>query len=98
MNDTGVIVGTRSESITPAAKGKAPALRAKVFLREDLGSEEIVYLDVGGIEWTMIQTDVDKATYDLGESIGIDVESPALFVFDAEGGKRIGRGRGNIHV
>jgi ABC-type sugar transport system ATPase subunit len=98
MHDTGVIVGTRSESITPAAKGKAPALRAKVFLREDLGSEEIVYLDVGGIEWTMIQTDVDKATYDLGESIGIDVESPALFVFDAEGGKRIGRGRGNIHV
>ncbi len=43
--------------------------QSKVLPREDPGAEEIVYLDVGSVEWTMVQTNVDGRAYELEESI-----------------------------
>jgi ABC-type sugar transport system ATPase subunit len=93
-----VTVGIRSENIKPSTKGSAATLPAKVYLREDLGAEEIIYLEVRGIEWTMVQTNVDSRANELEESIGIDVISDALFVFNSEDGRRIGRGKGKLNV
>ncbi len=91
-------VGVRPENLKPNGAGAASTLTAKVFLREDLGAEEIVYLDVGGVEWTMVQTNADSRAYELEESIGVDVNSEALFVFNTHDGGRIGRGKGELNV
>ena len=94
-----VVVGLRAESLTPVENEGESPLKAEVFLREDLGAEEIVTLDFQGrVAWTMVQTDVDRTAYDLGDIIGVKIESGALFVFDARSGRRIGKGKGTLHV
>ncbi len=96
--DERVVVGVRAENLTPVENGESP-LEAEVFLREDLGAEEIVTLDFRGkAAWTMVQTDVDRVSYDLGDIIGVHIESNALFVFNAQSGRIVGRGKGRLHV
>jgi ABC-type sugar transport system ATPase subunit len=93
-----VTVGLRPESIKAEPVDDDASMAAEVFLREDLGAEEIIYIDINGVEWTMVRTAVDQQSYEQGESIVIGFESNALFVFDAENGNRIGKGKGTIHV
>ncbi len=71
MADTAeATVGIRPENIKPSTTGAASTLTASVFPREDPGGEEVVYLDVQSVEWTMVQTNVDRRAYELEESIG----------------------------
>lgn len=58
-----VTVGVRPEHINLAADAPANAItgRAKVLLREDLGGEEIVYLDVDGRQLTTVLRSDDES-------------------------------------
>ncbi|MCB1233522.1 MAG: TOBE domain-containing protein, partial [Verrucomicrobiae bacterium] len=58
-----VNVGVRSEHINLAADAPANAItgQAKVLLREDLGGEEIVYLDVDGRQLTTVLRSDDES-------------------------------------
>lgn len=97
QENTRVEVGLRPERIQADTNGEA-VVEAEVFLREDLGAEEIIYINVGGIEWTMLQTAVNRIPYEQGQAIRVGFDSDALFVFNAENGNRIGKGKGTIHV
>lgn len=89
-------VGIRPEHIRLCAD-QAPgmaALQAKVLLREDLGGEEIVYLDAGGVLLTTVlrsEEQQQQAQIDQVVTIGV---LPADVVAFA-GGRRIGQGRSN---
>lgn len=67
--------------------------RATVLLREDLGAEEIVYLDSDGYRFTsLVRADFsDLEALTLGESINFGISAEAIVLF-AEG-HRIGQGR-----
>lgn len=64
---------------------------ATVMLREDLGGEDIVYLDASGVSLTM----VDRHHYrgdDLDAQVTISVYPHQLAVFDAASGESLGHG------
>ena len=95
-----VIVGLRPERIAfdGAANGAAEALRlpATVLLREDLGGEEIVYLDVGGTPLTtVVRHDAHLGIIADETTIAFDPESLVVF---AQDGARIGQGTAAGHV
>ncbi|MEN8233483.1 MAG: ABC transporter ATP-binding protein [Actinomycetota bacterium] len=66
---------------------------AIVMLREDLGAEEIVYLESNGYQFTsLVRADsADLEALTLGESINFGISAEAIVLF-AEG-RRIGQGR-----
>jgi len=66
---------------------------ATVMLREDLGAEEIVYLESSGHQFTsVVRADsTDLGALDLGEPVAFGIAGDAI-VFFADGG-RVGRGR-----
>jgi ABC-type sugar transport system ATPase subunit len=100
-----VLVGIRPEDVTlgrPGAPVDGPAgtLRAdaRVLLREDLGGEEIVYLDCGG---TALTTVVRHAGTEPADArVAPDIDAPAtvairpadLLLFAPGDGRRLGRG------
>ncbi len=67
--------------------------RATVTLREDLGAEEIVYLETDGYQFTsLVRADsADLGVLTLGETIDFGISAEAIVLF-AEG-QRIGQGR-----
>ncbi|MFM9106011.1 MAG: ABC transporter ATP-binding protein [Chloroflexota bacterium] len=91
-----VIVGLRPEQVrvsTGGEPGAGVALPARVLLREDLGGEEIVYLEAQG----QTLTSVDRHTLDHsgdGE-VTIHIHPSDLALFDPRGGGRVGRGIGS---
>lgn len=93
-HDGPVTVGLRPEAIELRA-GSAPsndrmALPAHVILREDLGAEEIVYLDVAGIRLlTIVRHDDDQL--ERGEEATLLVDPTDLVLYSREG-RRIGQG------
>jgi ABC-type sugar transport system ATPase subunit len=89
-----VTVGLRPEAIAldGSANGVTASLRlpARVLLREDLGGEEIVYLDVRGTPLTtVLRHGADAGAIPDETSISLDPRD--LVVFDANGA-RLGRG------
>lgn len=89
-----VTVGLRPEGIALAgnANGAAATLRlsAKVLLQEDLGGEEIVYLDVQGTALTtVLRHDAYGGTIPDDTTIVLDPRQLVVFAAD---GERIGRG------
>ena len=90
-----ITVGIRPEHIMIGANQvPAGALKytAQVFLREDLGGEEIVYLDVEGLQLVTVlrasgEVDIDL---DLDEQIQIWINPSDLIIF--ADGKQVGRG------
>jgi ABC-type sugar transport system ATPase subunit len=89
-----VTVGIRPESIqiAPAgpANGAALQMPARVLLREDLGGEEIVYLEVNGVTlMTVVRHDMIEGA--IPERVTIAMDPSALVVFSPEG-QRVGQG------
>ena len=96
-NDQPVTVGIRPEHIMVVNNAPVGALtrEAKILLREDLGGEEIVYLDVAGTNLTAVLTglhvnDTSLDQLDLGKNVTIWMKPTDLVVY-AEG-QRIGKG------
>ncbi len=95
-----VTVGLRPEGIALAgnANGAAATLRlpARVLLQEDLGGEEIVYLDVQGTALTtVLRHDAYTGTIPDETTIALDPRNLVVFAKD---GTRIGRGMAASHV
>jgi ABC-type sugar transport system ATPase subunit len=95
-----VTVGLRPEGIALAGNlnGSAAVLRlpAKVLLQEDLGGEEIVYLDVQGTPLTtVIRHDAYSGVIPDETTIALDPRQLVVFTAD---GARIGRGMAVAHV
>ena len=91
--DGQVVVGIRPEKVrvsSGAHKGEGFSLPARILLREDLGGEEIVYLQTGG----QTLTSVDRHTLghnDVSDVI-VHIHPSDLALFDPRGGARVGRG------
>ena len=96
-----VLVGIRPERIHLSHRdesGERDSRRAVVFpatvmLREDLGGEDIVYLDADGHPLTM----VDRSHYrgdDLDERVSISIYPHEMRLFDAATGAALGHGAG----
>ncbi|HEY8445549.1 MAG TPA: ABC transporter ATP-binding protein [Thermomicrobiales bacterium] len=94
-----VTVGLRPESIAIASSGSANGAiqaPARVLLQEDLGGEEIVYLDANGVSlMTVVRHDTFEGT--IPDRITIALDPTALIVF-APDGKRVGQGVPVGHV
>ena len=93
-----VIVGIRPERLHLSHRLSEPDGRdgrllqfpASVMLREDLGGEDIVYLDASGVSLTMV--DRDHSRDDLDERASISVYPRHLAIFSAATGEIIGHG------
>jgi hypothetical protein len=66
------------------------------MLREDLGGEDIVYLDANGVSLTMVDRDHYRGD-DLDEQVTITVYPYHLALFNAATGALLGRGARLAH-
>ncbi len=94
LSTRAVSVGLRPESIaittSSSANGAALRMPARVLLREDLGGEEIVYLEVNGVTlMTVVRHDMLMGA--IPDQVTITVDPSALVVFSPEG-QRVGQG------
>lgn len=64
---------------------------ARVILREDLGGEDIVYLQADGIPLTMVDHDHHRGD-DLNADVTLSIFPHHLTIFSADGGGLLGRG------
>ncbi|HEU5432935.1 MAG TPA: ABC transporter ATP-binding protein [Thermomicrobiales bacterium] len=93
------VVGVRPENLALHAAGDASRdgrgdeirLDARVVLREDLGGEEIVYLDVNGTPLTSIDR-LHQRFADIDGRLAVSVQPTDLLLFSPTSGERIGRG------
>jgi ABC-type sugar transport system ATPase subunit len=92
-----VTVGLRPEDVAidaDRANGHARdrlLLEARVVLREDLGGEEIVYLDCAGVSLSTVDRHHDHGD-DLDRRIVVAVRPDDLVLFRPGSGERLGRG------
>ncbi|MFN8442318.1 MAG: ABC transporter ATP-binding protein [Caldilineaceae bacterium] len=89
-----VAIGIRPEHITLGENTASDALfsSAKVLLLEDLGGEEIAYLNLNGRPLTtVLRHDREHAPISIDQQVKISVNPADLIVF--VDGKRIGRGK-----
>ena len=93
-----VTVAVRPEAIQKTSGSAGKDISAGIYLREDLGAEEILYLSVKNSNLTMMNFSSQDGHYDAGDQIYICMDSESLFVFDKTTGARVGRGAGNIDV
>jgi ABC-type sugar transport system ATPase subunit len=94
MEGTEVQVAFRPESIGLESgvnpNGRRVHAPARILLREDLGGEEIVYLDANGTPLTtVVRQDAETIDSDDRTTISLDPKDLALFAAD---GSRIGQG------
>ena len=94
--DRDVVVGLRPEDVlldTAAAPVGAARFAATITLREDLGGEEIVYLDAGQMALTTVVRLAEQETATVRETGGVtaNIRAGDLVVFAADG-TRIGHG------
>ncbi len=92
-----VTVAVRPESIRKASDTTGNDFFAEIYLREDLGAEEILYLRVKNNSLTMVNFSSQIGNFDVGDQISISIDSEFLFVFDKTTGARLGRGAGNLN-
>lgn len=91
----GIIAGIRPEAVR---LGGGEGLRAsgRVRLVEDLGGEYVVYLDVGGANGAALQVTTSFPVRGAPPAYGADLDFAVhprdVIVFDAESGRRLGRG------
>jgi ABC-type sugar transport system ATPase subunit len=94
-----VLVGLRPEHIhlshrvleTDGSQGQALIFPATVLLREDLGGEDIVYLQAEGITLTMVDRDHYRGD-DLDADVTLSVHPGRLALFAVSSGELLGRG------
>jgi len=90
-----VSVGIRPQAVKPGLKKSKKTLtaEARIILKEDLGGEFIVHLDVNGLRvLSFVRQDDLYLLSDEQITIGIPMEE--IVVFSSEDGTRIGRGGG----
>ncbi len=87
--DDDVIIGIRPEDLLIDAGSSAGRLQfdARIMLREDLGGEELVYLDAAGVALTTVLRDHGgvRTAGDLDERTAVAVLPEALLLFSAGG-------------
>ncbi len=83
--------GNGNGSGDPARARDTLRMAARVVLREDLGGEEIVYVETAG----QTLTAVDRHTLPPGElgEVSVELRPESMAIFRAASGARIGRGR-----
>jgi multiple sugar transport system ATP-binding protein len=94
-----VIIGLRPERLhlshrtqeTDGSEGHALRFSGTVMLREDLGGEDIVYLEADGIALTMADRDHYRGD-DLDAQVTLSVHPRNLAIFAASSGELVGRG------
>jgi ABC-type sugar transport system ATPase subunit len=87
-----VTVAVRPESIQKALNQDEKCLAADIYLREDLGAEEILYLNIQDDSLTMVNPSSQNGHYDVGDQLSIRLNTPSIFIFEKDAGTRIGRG------
>jgi len=93
-----VTVAVRPESIQKTLGRDEKCLRADIYLREDLGAEEIIYLNIQDSNLTMVNPSSQNGHNDVGDQISISMNSASFFVFEKDTGIRIGRGVDNFNA
>jgi ABC-type sugar transport system ATPase subunit len=93
-----VTVAVRPESIRKALDGDQNCLAADIYLREDLGAEEIIYLNIQDSSLTMINPSSQNGHDDVGDQINIWIDSASIFVFEKDTGVRIGQGVNKVNA
>ncbi len=94
-----VCVGFRPENMVEQnGKEKEISISADIYLRENLGAEEIIYLNEESQNLIMLRSSNTGTRYDVNDRIRIGIDPGALFVFDQSTGARMGQGTGNAHV
>ncbi len=91
--DGQVVVGIRPEKVRVtlgSVDGSGFALPARILLREDLGGEEIVYLETGG--QTLTSVDRHTLAHTDVTDVTVHIHPSDLSLFDPRGGARVGRG------
>ncbi|MEM7126377.1 MAG: ABC transporter ATP-binding protein [Chloroflexota bacterium] len=93
--DGEISIGIRPEHInlTTSIPDNVLTSQAKVLLREDLGGEEIVYLDVDGTQLTTVLRSDDQSQehVEIDQDVTFWVRPDELVIF--AGGERVGVGR-----
>ena len=93
-----VMVGIRPEYIHAKKEGGKRCMKGVVHLREDLGSENIIFLNVKETPLTMVMTGENGRRYDVDDIIYFEIDCTSLFIFDSISGKRIGEGKESLDV
>ena len=65
---------------------------------EDLGAEEIIYLNIQDRSLTMVNPSSQNEHCDVGDQISICMNTASIFVFEEDTGSRIGRGVDNFNA
>ncbi len=94
-----VLVGVRPERIHLAhraadadgASDGSLSFPATVILREDLGGEDVVYLEASGVALTMVDRDHNRDA-DMNQEVTVSIVPHHLALFDVASGARIGNG------
>jgi ABC-type sugar transport system ATPase subunit len=97
-SSTDVTVAVRPENIQKTLDKDTEGLTADIYLREDLGAEEIIYLDIQDISLTMVNPSSQNGQYDVGDQINISLDTASIFIYEKNTGTRIGRGVNNFNA
>jgi ABC-type sugar transport system ATPase subunit len=97
-NSMEVTVALRPESIHKAIDTDDECLAAEIYLREDLGAEEIIYLGVQDNSLTMVNPSSQDGQYDVGDQVRIRIDIASIFIFQKDTGARIGKGIVDINA
>jgi ABC-type sugar transport system ATPase subunit len=97
-NPIDVRVAVRPECIQKAAVGDKKCLTADIYLREDLGAEEIIYLNIQDNNLTMVNPSSQNGHSDVGDQISVCMNTAEIFVYEKDTGDRIGRGVDNFNA
>lgn len=90
---TDVVVGLRPEAVElqPAGTDRLGG-QAAVSLVEDLGGEQVVYLETGGLTLVTCLSVGQGETPAYGQTVSYRFDPAAAVIFDARSGRRLGRG------
>ncbi len=75
-------LGLRPEGVIVRRAGEG-AVQGKVSLVEALGSDTLIYTDVGGTQFVARQN--ERTPLHAGDTVGLDFDARALHYFDAQG-------------
>jgi multiple sugar transport system ATP-binding protein len=92
-NGMEVVVGLRPEAVAlqPAAAGQLGG-QASVSLVEDLGGEQVVYLETGGLTLVTCLSVGRGETPAYGQAVAYRFDPAAAVIFDLQSSRRVGRG------
>jgi multiple sugar transport system ATP-binding protein len=77
-------IGVRPEGVRVHPSPNVGAIKGRVQLVESLGSDTLIYCDVGS-GTSLVARQSDRSSLQPGDSVGIDVDPDALHLFDQNG-------------